>query len=60
MAVHGSRAEPLKTDPEEHVIDTTLVALTISKVAESLLDVWFASPPKEALAVAVPTAVLAL
>ena len=45
--------------PAPQVIVVVEPALPIAKVEDALLGVWFASPAYEALAVAVPTAVLA-
>ena len=41
-----------------HVIDTEASAFSTTNVVESLLGLWFESPPKLALAVAVPAFVL--
>ena len=58
FAEHGSCADPLKVTLAGH--DTVVVesAFSIVNVVESPLDVWLASPPKPALAVAVPAFVL--
>src|SRR5258706_13657462 len=55
--VEGDLAEPSKVaDPLPAVAVTA--AFAMSKLFESLLRLWLASPGKDALAVAVPTFVL--
>jgi len=59
LAEHGVSGDPVYvTGAAGHVTAVVLGAIPIVKFFESLLPVWFASPPKVADAVAVPAFVL--
>ena len=58
VAVHGVIGEPVYVIVAGQLTVVTEAALLISKVALPLLASWFASPPKLALAAAVPAFVL--